>query len=196
MFKKLISLNNNQLDIWNNSIVGYNNNKQKIFKPDDNLTAGSSNWYLYQFFEQTIHSEIELVYETFQIEHVGIQNKKSKTDICGYPTFNEKTIKLLVLGKPFIHIDPLSLKMMEMLGFENYKVLMTDKVQSWIDKDEYDIKEYINDVFENVQWLLDMDEIEYKERITEAYTIAKRNKDKTDDILYNTSLLPFIKSLF
>jgi len=146
--------------------------------------------YIDSFINLNIKSEMELVYETFT------QNS-SKLD---YIKLNEKTIKHLYLGKPFVHSDPVSHKLLEVNGLFNYKSLFTPNLYEIYTKT--DTKKLLNGeeiywldaLIDNIVWLSEMDENEWTIRIKEANDVAKKNRDKIIELIFNTSLINYIKN--
>lgn len=149
-------------------------------------------WYVKQLFEQGMKSEMEVVYET----HTYFPHKKW----CF--KFTEKTIKHLYLGKPFIHTDPVAHQLLSFNGFRNYKDLYLDElVQFFNDWDtdnvtnEKSLRVYFSILKKNIEWLNDMSENEWFERYDASLFLAKENRNRVLDLIYNTSLLDEIKTL-
>jgi len=150
-------------------------------------------WYTKQFFEQTMKSDMEVVYET----HTYYPHKQW----CY--KWTEKTIKHLFLGKPFIHTDPVAYKLSSLNGFQPcrdlYKQELVDFYERWDinnKTDEHLMKIYFPLLKENIDWLNNMDGREWRERYDSALYIAKENRNRVLDLIYNTGLLESIKSLF
>jgi hypothetical protein len=147
------------------------------------------NSYTHQFIEHTIHSQMEVVYETFPIISPYLHLIK----------FNEKTTKLLYLGKPFIHTDPLAHKLMERNGFTPYRSLYTDEL--WDIYSNWDISKPIdgNDtgwipaLIRNIEWIRDMSDSEWKERIEVAMGIANENREYCNGLIFDTHLREHLK---
>jgi hypothetical protein len=148
-----------------------------------------NNSYTHQFIEHTIHSQMEVVYETFTIISPHLHLIK----------FNEKTTKLLYLGKPFIHTDPLAHKLMEMNSLTPYRSLYTDEL--WDIYSNWDISKRIdgNDsswipaLIRNIEWLRDMKDSEWQERIEVANTIATDNRRYCNELIFVTHLREHLK---
>ena len=145
--------------------------------------------YTHQFIEHTIHSQMEVVYETFTIISPYLHLIK----------FNEKTTKLLYLGKPFIHTDPLAHKLMEMNGLTPYRSLYTDELwdiySNWnISKpiEQYD-SSWIPALIHNIEWIRDMKDSEWKERIEVAMGIANENREYCNHLIFDTHLREHLK---
>jgi hypothetical protein len=148
-----------------------------------------NNSYTHQFLEHTIHSQMEVVYETFPIVSRHLHLIK----------FNEKTIKLLYLGKPFIHTDPLAHKLMEGNHLTPYRSLYSDELwdiyTNWdISKpiEQYD-SSWIPALIRNIEWLRDMSDSEWKERIEVAMGIADENREYCNGIIFDTHLREHLK---
>jgi hypothetical protein len=145
--------------------------------------------YTHQFLEHTIHSQMEVVYETFPIVSPHLHLIK----------FNEKTIKLLYLGKPFIHTDPLAHNLMEGNMLTPYRSLYTDEL--WDIYSNWDISKRIeqNDsswipaLIRNIEWLRDMSDSEWKERIEVAMGIADENRGYCNRLIFDTHLREHLK---
>ena len=147
------------------------------------------NSYTHQFIEHTIHSQMEVVYETFTIISHHLHLIK----------FNEKTTKLLYLGKPFIHTDPLAHKLMEVNGFTPYRSLYTDEL--WDIYSNWDISKPIeqNDsswipaLIRNIEWIRDMSDSEWQDRIEVAMGIADENREYCNRLIFDTHLREHLK---
>jgi hypothetical protein len=145
--------------------------------------------YTHQFIEHTIHSQMEVVYETFTIISPYLHLIK----------FNEKTTKLLYLGKPFIHTDPLAHKLMEMNMLTPYRSLYTDEL--WDIYSNWDISKRIeqNDsswipaLIRNIEWLRDIEDSEWNERIEVAMGIANKNREYCNKLIFDTHLREHLK---
>jgi hypothetical protein len=159
------------------------------YKTDGSGT--SSNWYMRQFLEMGIKSEMEIVYET------STYTDDEKINELWLVKWNEKTIKHLYLGKPFIHCDPIAHKLMYENEMIPYRSLYTNEL--WDIYDNWDINRkndftFVDELIKNIKWLSEMDESEWSERIGEANRIAELNKNKIDHLIFNTSLMDIVKS--
>lgn len=145
-------------------------------------------WFNLQFIDQTIKSEIEVVYETFSLQ------AKLPTHL----KWNEKSIKHLFLGKPFIHSDPLAHSLFKVYGLEGYRSLFLDEL--WDIYDNWDSKqllwdnrcEYLPLLQKNIDWLLSLPNDEWEYRLGEAQSVAVINKQKVNDMVFNQSLMEYI----
>jgi hypothetical protein len=160
----------------------------QLANPNQN-NGVNGNTYTHQFLEHTIHSQMEVVYETFPIISPHLHLIK----------FNEKTIKLLYLGKPFIHTDPLAHKLMESNLLTPYRSLYTDELWdiyfNWdISKriEQYD-SSWIPALIRNIEWLRDMSDSEWKERIEVAMGIADENREYCNGLIFDTHLREHLK---
>jgi len=201
--KKLFGYNNKNLFYTINSNCPYNKkedlNKYTNYKPETfeiilhdryGGTGTTPLWYTKQFFEFGVKSEMEIVYET----STYTDNIISELWLVKW---NEKTIKHLYLGKPFIHCDPIAHRLMYENEMIPYRSLYTDKL--WDIYENWDINKkndytFVEAVIENIKWLSEMNEIEWSERIGEANRIAQINKNKVDHLIFNTSLMDIVKS--
>lgn len=146
-------------------------------------------WYTIQFFELGVKSQMEIVYETFTYPDGDLTKHLIK--------WNEKTIKHLYLGKPFIHCDPIAHKLMYENEIKPYRTLYTDELWEIYENWDINVKgdfSYIEKLIENIKWLSEMDETEWSERIGEAMKIAEWNKNKVDELIFDTSLMDIVKS--
>ena len=170
----------------------------KFYDVFDIKTGGfdtSNFWYTKQFLEMTTKSEMELIYETFTII-------ESTGNIPETIKWNEKTVKQLFLGKPFIHTDPVAHSLLDKNGFKPYRSLFTDEL--WEYYQTFDITTILNsseeywyaELHRNIDWLLNMDEVEWRERIAEANEVGKWNANRCKELIYNTSLLDYIPKEF
>jgi hypothetical protein len=140
-----------------------------------------------------LKSDIEVVYETFSIQARRDTSLK----------WNEKSIKHLFLGKPFIHSDPTAHSLFKIYGLEPYRSLYTDELwelySNWDIMDFLVLKDgwdsYLPLLQRNIEWLLDMDEIEWLDRLNTANAVAIENKTIVNDLVYNHSLLPYLEKL-
>lgn len=157
-------------------------NPQLANEGQNNGIHGNS--YTHQFIEHTIHSQMEVVYETFTIISPHLHLIK----------FNEKTTKLLYLGKPFIHTDPMAHKLMEANGFTPYRSLYTDEL--WDIYSNWDISKPINEkdsswipaLIRNIEWLRDIEDSEWNTRIEVAMGIANENMEYCNTLIFDTHL--------
>ena len=160
----------------------------QLANPNQN-NGVNGNTYTHQFLEHTIHSQMEVVYETFPIISPYLHLIK----------FNEKTIKLLYLGKPFIHTDPLAHKLMEVNHLTPYRSLYTDEL--WDIYSNWDISRpipmtdsiWIPALIRNIEWIRDMSDSEWKERIELAMSIANENREYCNGLIFDTHLRDYLK---
>ena len=160
----------------------------QLANPNQN-NGVNGNTYTHQFLEHTIHSQMEVVYETFPIISPYLHLIK----------FNEKTIKLLYLGKPFIHTDPLAHKLMEVNHLTPYRSLYTDEL--WDIYSNWDISKpipmtdssWIPALIRNIEWIRDMSDSEWQDRIEVAMGIANENRDYCNGLIFDTHLRDYLK---
>jgi len=149
----------------------------------------NGNTYIHQFVEHTIHSQMEVVYETFPITSPHLHLIK----------FNEKTIKLLYLGKPFIHTDPLAHSLMEKNSLTPYRSLYTDELwdiyTNWdiLKPIDYKNSSWIPALIRNIEWLRDIEDSEWNIRIEVAMGIANKNREYCNGIIFDTHLREHLK---
>ena len=159
-----------------------------MFNPNLQIHGLSYHVYIDGFLNLNIKSEMEVVYET------STTTADTKEEI----KWNEKTIKHLFLGKPFIHMDPVAHKLMEINGFKPYHSLYTNELldiynnvdMSILLKDQEHY--WLGSLIKNIDWLTNMDEDEWRNRIQESNKIADENKKRVLDLIFNTSLLKYI----
>jgi len=157
---------------------------------DSNNAGTEREWFNLQFLDQTLKSDIEVVYETFSIQARRDTSLK----------WNEKSIKHLFLGKPFIHSDPTAHSLFKVYGLEPYRSLYMDELweiySNWDMRDFLVLKDgwdsYLPLLQRNIEWLLDMEDSEWQERLELANTLAIKNKEVVNDLVYNHSLLPYL----
>ena len=160
----------------------------QLANPNQN-NGVNGNTYTHQFLEHTIHSQMEVVYETFPIISPYLHLIK----------FNEKTIKLLYLGKPFIHTDPLAHKLMEVNHLTPYRSLYTDEL--WDIYSNWDISKpipmtdssWIPALIRNIEWIRDMSDSEWQDRIELAMSIANENREYCNGLIFDTHLRDYLK---
>jgi hypothetical protein len=88
-------------------------------------------------------------------------------------------------------------------GLEGYRSLYTDELwelyDNWNVKDLLVLKDgwdsYLPLLKRNIEWLLEMDEVEWQHRLSLANTLAIKNKEIVNDLVYNHSLLPYLNNL-
>jgi hypothetical protein len=164
------------------------NYKSKIFDNRYDKYGFPPNKYIESFINFNVKSHMEVVYETFT----------STANSLNLLKLNEKTIKHLFLGKPFIHTDPVAHKLLGANGLRPYESLYTKELFNLYEstntqellknKNHYWFDQLIN----NINWLLDMNETEWLERINEAYQIAEVNRLKVNELIFNKSLINYI----
>jgi hypothetical protein len=183
-----------------NKTLGFYPKNQELYNYETQLKEFDINpngltfmWYTKQFFEHTMKSDMEIVYET----HTYYPHKPW----CY--KWTEKTIKHLFLGKPFIHTDPIAYKLTTLNGFQPCTELYLQELINFYENwdinnktDEHLMKIYFPLLKENIDWLNNMDGQEWRERYDLALYIAKENRNRVMDLIYNTGLLESIKSLF
>lgn len=176
--------NNFDDDIGNYKSSTFHSNLMNSSLPND--------FYVDQFVNLTIKSEIEIIYETFTTD----------SSLLSCVKWNEKTIKHLLLGKPFIHMDPYAHKLMVINGYTPYKPLFTDEL--WDMYENSNINNILSPsrttywvpvLIDNIKWLLSLDENEWNERLKESHIIAENNVKVTHDLIFNTSLFNYIDNM-
>ena len=155
-------------------------------------TFYNEDWYLPNLFDLSLKSDIEIVYET----------NAFNTDTNKHLT--EKTLKHLMLGKPFMCTEPTTYKLIEMYGFKNYEGLYSQDLKDLYNS--YTISEnenyypavmlyWKNIVEENIKRLMDMNEIEWESLMIECSEIADYNHKVMTDILFNENIKDIIKQI-
>jgi len=160
----------------------------------DNINGSKGLWYIKQFVDLTVESDMEVVYETSTMG----------TPFVWLHKWTEKTIKLLMLGKPFIHADPIAHCLMRPFGMKPYETLYTPELLSFYNGFDYKVAHLGFDGVDrdkwfcllkgNIEWLLSLSEEEWNWRIEAAYRVADINQTHYKELVYNTSLLPLITS--
>lgn len=183
----------NTIPTHNKSVLPLLNYTSPFFNPNVSNPIQNNGMhplsYTHQFIEHTIHSQMEVVYETFPVVSPYLHLIK----------FNEKTIKLLYLGKPFIHTDPLAHRLMENNLLTPYRSLYTDEL--WDIYFNWDIskpipiteRSWISPLIRNIEWLRDMKDSEWKERIEVAMGIANENREYCNHLIFDTHLREHLK---
>jgi hypothetical protein len=201
--KLFITLNKNKinpnLDITKDLIKKFGDN---IFDEYENFNYGvhtyeefyNEDWYLPNLFDYSLKSDIELVYETNAWEE---DYKKH---------FTEKTLKHIMLGKPFIHIEPVMYQIMDKYGFKNYDCLYTENlIQLYKDTnvfgenntspEEYkksNFKEYFIDT---IKRLIDMPENEWNDLMIQCEQIAEYNYNLITEVLFEENIREILKTI-
>jgi len=144
-------------------------------------------WYVMQFFEQTIKSSVEIVYESWT--HTVIDKYNIK--------LTEKTLKHVYLGKPFIHADPYAHQVLKKLNILPYKPLYIPEL--WEYYENWDINKnpdysYLDLIEKNINWLLDLPEHIFGNILQECSYITSENRNIVDKTIYKTTLIDLIKS--
>ena len=167
-----------------------------VFTNEILTTSGNGvtqHWYYDQFIELTTKSEIELIYETFT----------TTAEYRWLLKWNEKTIKLLFLSKPFLHLDPAAHSLFKSNGLTPYRSLYTDEL--WSMYEGYDNQRLLllnrsdRDMFwgdalaRNIEWLLDMGEEEWRFRVNQATDTAIENRNRINGYLFNKSLFKYVE---
>jgi hypothetical protein len=138
-----------------------------------------------------LQSDIEIVYET---------NGRENDLLFKKPT--EKLLKMIILGKPFINMDPVLYHVIKMYGFETYEGLMGEELTELYRT--YSVGSKICDS-DRVTWipaltkriceLLDMDRVSYQVLLKSALVIAQRNIERFETIYRERVLSTRIKEL-
>lgn len=181
-----LTINSNCIDNKINNV--HTNYISQVYDNSFNKHGFPYKKYIDSFINLNIKSEMEVVYETFT----------STANHLNLLKLNEKTIKHLYLGKPFIHADPIAYNLLINNGlqpcvslykkelFEFYNGIDThqlfkDSSPFWVDK-----------LVDNVKWLAEMDSIEWQNRIMEAYEISQTNKEIVETLIFNKSLISYV----
>jgi len=187
---------NKEVNIHDESIKAGNFNGT-IFNLDfigKNRFGQSEQWYHKQFVEQTIHSDIEILYETFTSEKLYRMSVDDWKPIDGYTTLSEKTLKLLYLGKPFIPADPITHQLLRKLGFKSYSTLLTPQLKMRYSMDLKELPhntqwDYLGALKANIDWLLNLSIDEWNRILDGTKETAEFNQNLCHSLLFNTSLL-------
>lgn len=141
----------------------------------------------------SLRSDIELVYET-NLQEASILYKK----------ITEKTLKLIMLGKPFLHIDPIFYSLIKKYGFTTYDCLYGEELTSlaltyqpvlYSDKtlSTKDISLWMPLFAKRVEYLMNLDDKDWFVLMRECSYISQLNMNKWKDLFYNGSLYSLIK---
>ena len=145
-------------------------------------------WYLSNFFDLSVKSDIELVYET---------NPATKIHEF-YKNLTEKSIKPIMLGKPIIYIDKNSHNFIKKFGFKTYDILLNNDLNEIYNsslEDEYNSsldwrdKHFNKHLRRTISSILDMDETDYNILLNECKLIAEYNKNLFNKIMYEESII-------
>lgn len=138
-----------------------------------------------------INSDIEILYET---------NGRENSVLYKKPT--EKLLKSIILGKPFINMDPIIHHIVKEYGFNTYDNLLGEDLLN--EYNRYSVDTFIGNInsvtwvdtlFNRIQQLLDMDVSTYSALLNEANTIAQQNIKRFEEVYHNTALINKIKEL-
>jgi hypothetical protein len=154
----------------------------------------NEDWYLPNLFDYSLKSDIELVYETNAWEE---DYKKH---------FTEKTLKHLMLGKPFIHIEPVMYQIMEKYGFKNYDCLYDENLiklykelsffgEGNTNPEKYkesNFKEYFIDT---IKRLIDMPENKWNDLMIQCEQIAEYNYNLITEVLFEENIREILKTI-
>ncbi len=188
---KIYEINHNELyftvnrDCYDNQKLEIKTNyTSPIINPDHKLHGLPYEKYIDSFINFNIKSEMEFIYETHTINNIDKFLIK----------WTEKTIKHLFLGKPFIHMDMVAHSLLKKNGFDSYNSLFTkelwDYYENGVIKENTNLVEMI---YQNILWLLNMEKEEWNSRIGDAQQVAIKNRDKVFDLLFNKSLMKYVK---
>jgi hypothetical protein len=187
--KIFVSINQSQ----NNS--EYYNKSYKKFIIKNNLIHSHDDigvngiWYICNFFNLSIKSDIELVYETNPTSPLNFKHKN----------LTEKSIKPIMLGKPTIYIDSTSHNFIKRLGFKTYDLLLSDNLlkiynakENIPNKNELDnlIPDFLN---ESIDKLLKMKKADYDKVLDACKSIAEYNKNLFYRIMYKETITNLLK---
>jgi hypothetical protein len=103
-----------------------------------------------------------------------------------YEKFTEKTLRLLVAGKPFMFSDPYSYRLWKDYGLETYDELygkeLTDIYNTFSCSDKK-LRPYLYDLIYRIKQLADLPEVEWKSIYTKSLERAERNRIKHNTII-------------
>ena len=200
--KMFLTVSKHQKDNINEQIREQIDEKyiDELFNKETNSTGGihtfapfyNEDWYLPNLFDLSMKSDIEIVYETNAFNR----------DVNKHLT--EKSLKHLMLGKPFICTEPTTYRLIELYGFKNYECLYTKKLKDTYSS--YTISENENYypavmiywetvVEDNLKWLLSLNDNEWSELMSECNEIAEHNHKVMTDILFNENIKDIIRKI-
>lgn len=130
-------------------------------------TAGFGVWPINKLLNNTFCSDISIYFETAR-EKDGIPNTMNYL-------ITEKTIDLLNVGKPFIHLSKNVELFLEKYGFRNYKTELFDKIS--------------DDIICLSKKICNMDDSKYNKLLGELDEIVQYNVQKIDSYYKNNTFL-------
>lgn len=145
----------------------------------------TKSFYFSNIFDLSFSSDIEIVGETF------FTNKESERILT------EKTFKNLLIGKPFISLDPISHGLVKKMGFKTYDCLFTSELLEFYSRNEKIFTQELKEkclqlVVECVDKILRLSDSEYIKKIQECEDISLYNKNKFEKIMFEDSILKYL----
>lgn len=134
--------------------------EKKFFSFDElkTATAGYGVWPVNKLFNNTFSSDIAIYYETAR-EREGVPNTMNFL-------ITEKTIDLLNIGKPFLHLSSNVEIFLQKYGFANYKTEVFQKIS--------------NDTICFAEKICKMNQSEYEKMLNKLDDLVKHNLKKVD----------------
>lgn len=134
--------------------------EKRFFSFDElkTATAGYGIWPVNKLFNNTFSSDIAIYYETAR-EREGIPNTMNFL-------ITEKTIDLLNIGKPFLHLSSNVEIFLQKYGFANYKTEVFQKIS--------------NDTICFAEMICKMNQSEYEKMLNKLDDLVKHNLKKID----------------
>lgn len=201
--KLLITVNkhkiNKNLNITTELVNKFGDN---IFDEYQNFNYGvhtyeefyNEDWYLPNLFDCSLKSDMELVYETNAWEE---DYRKHLT---------EKTLKHLMLGKPFIHIEPVMYQIMEKYGFKNYDCLYNEDIiklykelnffgEGNTNPEKYKESNFKEHFINMINRLVNMSDNEWSDLMIQCNEIAEYNYNLITEILFEENIRDLLKKI-
>ena len=135
--------------------------EKRFFSFDElrTATAGYGVWPVNKLFNNTFSSDISFYYETAREKECGILNTMNYL-------ITEKTIDLLNIGKPFLHLSSNVEIFLKKYGFANYNTEIFQKIS--------------DDVICLAQEICKMDELKYEKLLNKLDELVQHNLRRID----------------
>jgi hypothetical protein len=135
--------------------------EKRFFSFDElrTATAGYGVWPVNKLFNNTFSSDISFYYETAREKDCGILNTMNYL-------ITEKTIDLLNIGKPFLHLSSNVEIFLKKYGFANYNTEIFQKIS--------------DDVICLAQEICKMDESKYEKLLNKLDELVQHNLRRID----------------
>jgi hypothetical protein len=104
-------------------------------------------------------------------------------------TMTEKSIKPLLLGKPFLSIEATTHQFFKKMGFKTYDLLMTDRLLHLFNSEPGLTEDLYIEFNKCIEHILNMNESDYNELLENCKSVSEYNKKLINRLLYDETII-------